>query len=87
MLAAYFVVAQSSGNIIRVTRRDVRPDDSATITHIHASPNQLKCYQRLFDRGQDLISIDSLRQGTWTTMCGNEPSQAFAKRIVKGSLE
>lgn len=63
-MLAYFVISQSSGNIIRVTRRDVRPDDSATITHVHASSNQLRCYQRLFARGQDLISLDSLRQGT-----------------------
>lgn len=64
MLDTYFVIANSSGNIIRVTRRDVRPDDSATITHVHASSGQIEHYQRLFDRGQDLIRVDTLLQST-----------------------
>lgn len=37
MLNAYFVVARSSNNIIRLTRRDKAPDDSDTVIHVPAS--------------------------------------------------
>ncbi|TBU74012.1 hypothetical protein [Phytopseudomonas daroniae] len=60
MLDAYFVVSHSSGNIIRVTRRNARPADSATVTHVYASLNHLERYERLFAAGQDLISVDNV---------------------------
>ena len=56
-MLAYFAVSQSSGNIIRVTRRDVRPPDSATVTFVEASPSELARYASAHARGQDLITI------------------------------
>ncbi|HAC67890.1 hypothetical protein [Pseudomonas oryzihabitans] len=56
-MLAYFVVSQSSGNIIQVTRRDVRPADSATVTFLEASPSELDRYESAHARGQNLINI------------------------------
>lgn len=56
-MLAYFVISQSSGNIIRVTRRDVRPTDSATVTYLEAAPSELARYESAQARGQDLINI------------------------------
>ncbi|ALZ85318.1 hypothetical protein APT59_14355 [Pseudomonas oryzihabitans] len=56
-MLAYFVVSKSSGNIIRVTRRDVRPADSATVTFLEALPSELASYESAHARGQDLINI------------------------------
>lgn len=87
MLDTYFVIANSSGNIIRMTRRDARPDDSATITHVQASSGLVERYQRLLDGGQDLIGVDHLLQSDCGTMYGSERSGALAGRIVRSSLE
>ncbi|KUM44691.1 hypothetical protein [Pseudomonas sp. EpS/L25] len=66
-MLAYFVVSQGSGNIIRVTRRDVRPPDSATVTFVEASPNELARYESARARGQDLINIvDTASQSSST---------------------
>ncbi|WP_027597919.1 MULTISPECIES: hypothetical protein [Pseudomonas] len=56
-MLAYFVVSKSSGNIIRVTRRDVRPADSATVTFREALPSELARYESAYAHGQDLINI------------------------------
>lgn len=58
MLNAYFVVARSSNNIIRLTRRDKTPDDSDTVIHVYATASQLKRYVNLLARGRDLISVN-----------------------------
>lgn len=63
MLDAYFVVAQGSGNIIRITRRDKKPDDSATIHHVPATDSQLERHATLLAWGQDLISVTDASRG------------------------
>ncbi|MBH3329917.1 hypothetical protein I5L56_09805 [Pseudomonas oryzihabitans] len=64
-MLAYFVVSRSSGNIIRVTRRDVRPTDSATVTYLEAGPSELVRYESAQACGQDLINVaDTLSDDT-----------------------
>lgn len=60
MLLSYFVVARSSGNIIRITRRTSPPADTVTLLNVKASTASLHCYQALYAKGQDLISLDSV---------------------------
>ncbi|MCY1279315.1 hypothetical protein D9M68_186620 [compost metagenome] len=57
MLSPYFVVARSSGNIIRVTRRDHPPPDTETVVNLYASTESLHRYEQLRAWGHDLISL------------------------------
>lgn len=63
MLYTYFVVARSSGNIIRLIRRSSPPDDSATVLNVYAASSCVHRYETLHESGQDLISLKSVSQG------------------------
>lgn len=60
MISAYFVVARSSGNIIRITRRESPPDDTPTVFNVPISTSNQMRYDSLYANGEDLISLQSV---------------------------
>ncbi|WP_330114471.1 hypothetical protein SA496_22205 [Pseudomonas sp. JS3066] len=60
MITAYFVVARSSGNIIRITRRESPPDDTPTVFNVPISTSNQMRYDSLYADGADLISLQSV---------------------------
>ncbi|MCY1265744.1 hypothetical protein D9M68_216260 [compost metagenome] len=57
MISAYFVVSRSSGNIIRITRRESVPDDTATVINVPVLTSSLLRYESFYAAGEDLISL------------------------------
>lgn len=60
MISAYFVVSRSSGNIIRITRRERPPDDTPTVINVPVSSSSLLRYEDCYASGEDLISLQSV---------------------------
>ncbi|AOE87509.1 hypothetical protein [Pseudomonas sp. TCU-HL1] len=57
MITAYFVVSKSSGNIIRITRRESPPDDTPSVFNVPMSTANQMRYDSLYANGEDLISL------------------------------
>ncbi|BAN46476.1 hypothetical protein [Metapseudomonas resinovorans] len=64
MISAYFVVSRSSGNIIRITRRERPPDDTPTVINVPVSSSSLVRYEDFLASGKDLISLQSITRQT-----------------------
>ncbi|MNR43013.1 hypothetical protein D3C85_1615920 [compost metagenome] len=60
MSSACLVVSKSSGNIIRVTRRESPPDDTPTVINVPVSSSSLMRYENFYASGEDLISLQSV---------------------------
>ncbi|MCY1284866.1 hypothetical protein D9M68_398480 [compost metagenome] len=72
MISAYFVVSRSSGNIIRITRRESPPDDTPTIFNVPISTSSQMRYDSLYANGEDLISLQRV---TWLAKANNAKPQ------------
>ena len=62
MISAYFVVSRSSGNIIRITRRESPPDDTPTLINVPTTTSGLMRYERFCSLSEGLISLQSVMQ-------------------------
>ncbi|MBB2497490.1 hypothetical protein [Aquipseudomonas ullengensis] len=60
MYSAYFVIARSSGNIIRLIQRSSPPNDSPTVQNVYASIACVHRYQALQAAGQNLINLKNV---------------------------